>query len=167
MSEGLHSKEEIYTSFQGKVFRYVLRKVQNVHDAEDLTSRVFVKVYQHLDGFDETRASMSTWIYAIAQNAVTDWYRTNRAPVPLPEELSDSERVEDHLLQEEQLDTLASALQNISVRERDVIILRYYSGHKLKEIAEMMNLSYATIKTVHKTALYHLRHYFEDSPCGK
>ena len=64
--------EQIYAKFKDKVARYIYGKIPNEHDAEDLTSDVFVKVFKGLSGFDETKASLSTWIYRITQNAVID-----------------------------------------------------------------------------------------------
>ena len=68
--------EQIYAKFKDKVARYIYGKIPNEHDAEDLISDVFVKVFKGLSGFDERKASLSTWIYRITQNAVIDYFRT-------------------------------------------------------------------------------------------
>lgn len=156
MSKDL-SREEIYRLYQEKVSRYVHGKVSGYHDAEDLVSAVFVKVYQHLDSFDEQKASLSTWIYRITQNTVTDWYRTNRNHTELTELVPSGEDVEERVLNEEMLDALADALEKLGTRERDLVIFHYYKGYPLKEIAGMMGVSYATSKNIHKAALSALR----------
>ena len=53
-----------------------MKRVGNVQDAEDITSIVFEKVVSNLASFDESRASFTTWIYRIAMNSVTDFYRS-------------------------------------------------------------------------------------------
>ena len=58
-------RERIYEEYQEKVRRYISSRIQNPHDAEDLVSCVFLKVYQKLGDFDETRASLSTWWAAL------------------------------------------------------------------------------------------------------
>ena len=72
------SKTEIYKDYHGKVFGYIISQVSNSDLAEDLCEDVFLKVYEKLDTFDETKASISTWIYTIARNTLTDYYRTRK-----------------------------------------------------------------------------------------
>lgn len=150
-------EEDIYAMYKEKVSCYVHGKVESYHDAEDLVSGVFVKVYQHLDDFDEKKASLSTWIYRITQNTVTDWYRTHKRQTELSELIPSRDDVEEGYLKEEMLGALAEALKGLPVRERDLIILHYYSGNTLKTVAGMMGVSYATAKNIHNTALGSLK----------
>ena len=55
------------------------------------------------------------------------------------------------------LDILADALLALKERARDLIVLHYYTGHTLKEMAEMMGMSYINVKVIHKKALTVLR----------
>ncbi len=144
--------EHIYAKFKDKVARYIYGKIPNEQDAEDLTSDVFVKVFKGLSGFDETKASLSTWIYRITQNAVIDYYRTAKSVYGLPEELCFEGNID-----EEMLKSLADALGQLPQRERDIIILHYYSGKTLKSIAEIMDISYSYVKLLHTKALKVLR----------
>ena len=52
---------------------------------------------------------------------------------------------------------LADALEMLDIRLRDIIILHYYGGKSLKEIATAMNMSYPNIKILHKKALNQLK----------
>ena len=69
-----------------------------------------------------------------------------------PEELTD-----------DALDSLADALLALKERERDLIVLHYYTGYTLKEVAEMMGMSYINAKVIHKKALENLRVFFAAS----
>ena len=60
-------------------------------------------------------------------------------------------------LSDDALDTLADALLALKEKERDLIILHYYSGHTLKTVAEMMGMSYVNAKVIHKKALSRLQ----------
>ena len=60
------------------------------------------------------------------------------------------------------LDTLADALMTLKVRERDLILLHYYKGLSLKEVAEKMGMSYINAKVIHKKALSGLKNYFQE-----
>ena len=100
--------EDIYLAYQDKVSAYIRGKVDHHQDAEDLVSQVFEKVYGKLHTFDETKASLSTWIYTITCNTVTDYYRTRRIHASYDEayELPAPEKDRDVL------DTLADALRS-------------------------------------------------------
>lgn len=158
MSADAAAWEEMYRAYRDKVRKYVAGKVSNVHDAEDLVSSVFLKAYKKWESFDASRASPSTWLYSITRNCVIDYYRTRRVNGELPEELTAAGQIDDRLLQEETLEHLADALEQLSRRERDVILLHYYSGETLRVIAEKLHISYATVKLAHASALRKLRH---------
>ena len=150
--------EDIYISYHDKVSAYIRGKLDNHHDAEDLVSQVFEKVYGKIHTFDESKASLSTWIYTITRNTVTDYYRNRRIHTSYDEvyELPAPEKDRD------MLDTLADALMILKERERDLIMLHYYMGLTLKEVADKMGMSYINAKVIHKKALSGLKTYFQE-----
>lgn len=154
-------KEAIYRDYYGKVFGYILSKINNSQTAEDLAADVFVKVYEKIDSFDESRASLSTWIYTITRNTLTDWFRTRRTFEEIPETQDDGCSLEDDICNAETLETLATALESLEERERDIIILRFYSGKTLKEIAESMGISYTYVKMLQNKAFDKIKVFFE------
>ena len=152
-------KEKIYRDFHGKVYGYIVSKINNQHNAEDLAADVFVKVYEKLDSFDDSKASLSTWIYTITRNTLTDYYRTRRVFEEIPETMETDFSVEDDVCNAEMLENLARALETLDERERDIIILRFYSGKTLKEIAAQMDISYAYIKILQNNAFAKMKKY--------
>lgn len=150
-------RDAIYRDCSPRVRRYVTARVQNPQEAEDLVSEIFLKVYQRLDSFDETKASVSTWVYAVTQNAVIDHYRTRHCCEELPETLAAGETPEEALCRQTTMDALAAALSALDARQRDIIILRYDRGLTLKEIALRMGMSYSYTKALHNGALSTLK----------
>lgn len=150
-------QERIYIEFKDRVSRYVRGKISNIHDAEDIVSDVFVKVFNGLAGYDESKSSLSTWIYTITRNAVTDYFRAAKRFREIPEELCAEDDTEVILLNGEMLNCLADALLQLDERSRDIIVLHYYSGKSLKETAAAMGISYSYIKLLHTNALKALR----------
>src|SRR3989344_1941360 len=70
---------ELYEIWAGKVYRFVHLKVRSVPVAEDLTSEVFLKVWQKIHQYKpQADAKFSTWLYTVARNSVIDYYRINR-----------------------------------------------------------------------------------------
>lgn len=160
-NETLIDKDAVYREYVDKVSAYVRQKIYNQQEAEDLVSTVFLKVFQNLDRFDLSKASISTWIYTITRNTVIDYYKTSKPQLEYMDEMtetaSDEMLPEERFLQEEILEQLADALEQLPMRERDLIILHYYNSYTLKRIAEMMGMSYINAKVLHAKALKRLK----------
>lgn len=164
MEEGIYpvwEPEEIYRVYYRKVYGYVISKIGNTQDAEDLAADVFVKVCEKLDRFDRSKASLSTWIYTITRNTLTDFYRTRRVFSEIPETQDDGTSFEEDICTEESLEILTKALHSLDERGRDIIILHFYEGRTLKEIAQSMGISYAYVRVLKNNALASLRKFFE------
>lgn len=155
-------QERIYIEFKDRVARYVRGKVGNEHDSEDVVSDVFVKVFNGLSDFDENKASLSTWIFTITRNAVIDYFRASKRLCELPEELYSEDDTEQNLINTEMLERLADALERLNERERNIIVLHYYGGRTLKDIAEAMGISYSYTKLLHGGALKALRKHIDE-----
>ena len=151
-------KTKIYEDYHLKVLRYIQSKVNDYHLAEDLCSDVFVKVYEKLDTFDESKASISTWIFTITRNLLIDYYRTRKITVEIPDSLTYEQDISD--VDPESLETLASALKELNDRDRKLIIMHYYEGKTLKEIAQTLDISYIYAKVLHKKVLLSLKKHF-------
>lgn len=155
-------QERIYIEFKDRVARYVRGKVGNEHDSEDVVSDVFVKVFNGLSDFDENKASLSTWIFTITRNAVIDYFRASKRLCELPEELYSEDDTEQNIINTEMLERLADALERLNERERNIIVLHYYGGRTLKDIAEAMGISYSYTKLLHGGALKVLRKHIDE-----
>ena len=151
------SPEQIYTEYSGKVMGYIRARIRSRADAEDIQSEVFEKILRKLDGFDPEKASLNTWIFTVTRNTVIDFYRRTKPSEELDENLSDDLELDEGLLNNETLSELAGALRALPEELRDIIVLRYYDGKPLTEIAEMMGLSYGAVKLRHQSALVKLR----------
>ena len=150
----------IYTQYRDKVFGFVRSKIVNQTEAEDIVQTVFLKVYSNLDKYDETKASLSTWIYTITRNTVYDYLKEKRGhPVlELVDNTVDSaEEPDDSLLNKEALEELACALEKLPQIERDVIILIYYHGKPKTEVAKILDITYGQLRYLHDKALSRLK----------
>ena len=153
--------EKIYLEYREKVFRYVREKVASTADAEDVTSEIFLRVQTSLDSYDEAKATLSTWIYTITHNAVCNYYRDeSKRALILYENALYSDRddgvmaeIENEILKE----NLAIALETLSEREQDVIVLYYYHEIPLRDIAIKMGITYTNAKFIKHNAIAKLR----------
>ena len=149
--------DRIYTEYSGKVMGYIRARIRSSADAEDLHSEVFEKILRKLDGFDPSKASLNTWIFTITRNTVIDHFRRTKPTEDLDENLSDNIELDEDLLNSETLSELATALRKLPQQLMDIIVLRYYDGKPLTEIAEMMHLSYGAVKLRHQNAVQMVR----------
>ena len=154
------NKADIYTDYHDKVMGFLVGKLNNSQLAEDICSDVFLKVYEKLDTFDPAKASISTWIYTITRNTLTDYFRSRRVMSEIPETLAEDSSVEEDACRDEMLEILAGALEKLESRERDIIVFRYYHGMSLTDIAAKLNISYSYVKVLHNKALSRLREFF-------
>ena len=152
--------EKIYLEYREKVFRYVRGKVVSTADAEDITSEIFLKVQTSLDSYDEEKATLSTWIYTITHNAVCNYYREEcKRALTLDENAPGSctddvmAEIENEILKE----NLAQALETLTEREQDIIVLYYYHEIPLKDIAIKMGITYTNAKYIKHQAIHKLK----------
>lgn len=160
MSEKL-SVEDMYLAYKDKITYYVRSKVNNPSDAEDIVSKVFLKVVEKFDTFDESKAAFSTWIYTVTGNTIIDYYRVQKPSTEIDETFSYVDNGFENITNEETLEELADALEKLDERSRSIIILHYYSGLSLKDIAIKMVMSYANVKIVHSKAVKLLSEYMK------
>jgi len=154
-------KDALYQDYHEKVLHMIYSKVCDRTLAEDLTEDVFVKVYSKLDSFDDTKASVSTWIYRIAQNTVIDYYRVRKINSEVPEDLTQEGEIDDELLNDEMMESLANALEQLPERDRNLIILHYYKNMTLKDAAAAVGMSYSNAKLVHNKSIVMLKRYMD------
>ena len=153
--------EQVYLQYSGKVMGYLQARLHNRATAEDLCAEVFEKAIRKQDSFDPEKSSVSTWIFTITRNTLIDHYRRQKPSDELDENISDDTELDEDLLSNETLSELAAALKRLPQQMMDIIVLRYYDGKPLTEIAEMMQLSYGAVKLRHQNALMLLREYMK------
>jgi len=148
---------QVYSEYQGKVMGYLRARIRNTAEAEDLRSEIFEKVLRKAEDYDQSKAAVGTWIFTITRNTLIDHYRKTKPTEELDENLADGAELDEDLLNAETLGELASALRTLPEQLRDIIVLRYYDGKPLTEVAQLMNLSYGAVKLRHQNALLLLR----------
>ena len=151
--------ELIYTQYCDKVSRFARSKIHYPNDVEDIVQTVFLKVYSNLDQYDETKASLSTWIYTITHNTVYDYLKDKRDhPVLelIDNTVDSAEEPNDSILNNEALEELAYALEKLPQNQRDIIILLYYKNLDRRKVAEMFGMTYGQLRYLHDKAIKRL-----------
>ncbi|MFL4968216.1 MAG: sigma-70 family RNA polymerase sigma factor [Xanthobacteraceae bacterium] len=140
----------LYARHHVRVYRFILRLVGNTTTAEDLISEVFLDVWRQAAKF-EARSAASTWLMAIARFKALSMLR--RKP---EEELDEetAEAIEDPaddpettVQKKDKGEILRKCLSALSSDHREIIDLVYYHEKSVEEVAEMVGIPEATVKT--------------------
>src|SRR6266436_6719334 len=132
------------------LYRWLLRLVGDETLAEDLLSDVFLDVWRQAASF-EARSSVSTWLLAIARHKALS-ARRRGTDAELDDELASSlvdpaDDPELVLQKKNRAQVLRQSLARLSLEHGEVIDLVYYHGKSVKEVAEIVGISEATVKT--------------------
>jgi RNA polymerase sigma-70 factor, ECF subfamily len=132
------------------VYRWLLRFVSNETLAEDLLSEVFLDVWRQAGRF-QRRSSVSTWLLAIARHKALS-ARRRRTGAELDEKIeatvADPANDPEAALQEkDRAEVLRRALIRLSSEHREVIDLVYYHEKSVDEVAHILDVPPATVKT--------------------
>jgi RNA polymerase sigma-70 factor (ECF subfamily) len=140
----------LFARHQVRVYRFVLRLVRNEATAEDLISEVFLDVWRQAGKF-EGRSAVSTWMLSIARFKALSALR-RKPEQELDEETA--EQIEDHadtpetaLAKKDKAAVLRQALSKLSADHREIVDLVYYHEKSVEEVAEIVGIPEATVKT--------------------
>jgi RNA polymerase sigma-70 factor (ECF subfamily) len=138
-------------AFRRKVFGLAYSFLRDREAAEDVTQEVFIKVWRALPGFDG-RASMSTWIYAIARNASLSALRARRPQASLsdPQVMQEVEAI-DPVPSADAIAGRAAILRlvdQLPTKQRQVVMLFYMDSQSHEEVASMLAMPVGTVKTL-------------------
>lgn len=152
----------LYERYVERIFNYVFYRTGNVHDAEDLTERVFIRALNHIDAYSDRGLPFSAWLYRIAHNLVANWHRDNsrRKEIPLDDGLfsaQHSDHPEHELLKSEERDNLLRVIRTLPVDRQQLLILKFVDNLSNAEIGQVMGRTEGAIKSLYHRTLLTIR----------
>ncbi len=151
---------EIYELWAERIFRFCLKRTGDRELAADLTSEIFLKIWQKLPQFKGDHASFDFWAYQIARNTQNDYFRKKQmASIPLddlPEmaaEIKNPFEAADIIFDRR----LEEALSSLSDEFRRAIELRYIKDLTFGQVAKSMRKKEGTVRVILSRALRALR----------
>ena len=125
-----------------KVYYHSLRLVKNEHDAADITQNTFLKAFLHY-GAVRNQGSPEPWLFAICNNEIKMFHRRaksleTREPAQLPAQ--EPQSAKNH-------DALYAAIESLPEAQRLLVLLKYFGGYSMKELAVAFSVSAGTVKS--------------------
>ncbi len=155
----------LYERYVTRIYNYIYYRTGNVHDAEDLTARVFYRAMRHIHNYNDRGLPISAWLYRIAHNLVANWHRDNsrRKEIPLEDMLLGSGEdfhPEQELLISEEQQRLLGIIRNLPEERQQLLILKYIENLSNAEIGQIMDRTEGAVKSLYHRTLLSLRKEF-------
>ena len=146
--------EELIGLWKMPLFRFFLRSLNHHEDAEDLTQRVFIRIYRSSERY-QAKAKFSTWVFTIARNLLIDEIKKrNRRPQMVFDEHIEKVGDGEDRRSEELTEILIRHLDSLPENHRSALLLRVQRELSYREIAEIMQTTEASVKTwIHRARL--------------
>lgn len=150
--------EELYVDYYKKIYSYLRCRVQNVMIAEDLTNDIFVLVYKNIQTYDDSKGLIATWIYTITNNHLKNYYRSLKkreysydSLEAIHEELLYDRN--DYVGRKELNIVLEQMMEQLPVRSRTIIKMKYYGNMTSAEIGARLRISSENVRVILKRSL--------------
>ena len=130
----------LYLKWLSPVYRYLYYRVGNEKDAEDLTSQVFLKLYEELPHYHD-RGQFSAWLFTIARHKAADFFRNQKPTIAL-EEADLADPAIDLLAQTVQTDEiqrLRHLIRSLPEQEQELVRLRFVVELGYREIGGVLH----------------------------
>jgi len=155
-------------TYQQRLYWHIRKMVLNHEDTDDILQDVFIKVWNHLEGFRED-AKLYTWLYRIATNECITFLNSkkNKSTISLnqEDEDEDSSYLMETLKSEEFIDgnniqiKLQQALLTLPDKQRLVFNMKYFDDLKYEEISEVIGTSVGALKSSYHLAVKKIEKY--------
>lgn len=162
---------ELYQRYLQKIYSYVYYRTGNVHDAEDLTAKVFIRALSHISNYVEKGVPFQAWLYRIAHNLVANWHRDQgrRKIIALDDYVVHSLRSEapDRISEErEEQSQLLEAFRRLPDDRQQLVLLKFVERMSNAEIGVIMGRTEGAIKSLYHRTLLALREEMETIQMG-
>ena len=155
--------ESLVRQYERLVLVTALRIAGNMHDAQDISQEVFLRLYRNLAKV-RSMENLTGWLYRVTVNACFDLQR--RRPASSPVELADDLATADADPQQAAADAerkrvLEMSLRLLSEKERAALVLRDLEGLTTEQVAQALGSSPATVRSQISKARLKIKGYVE------
>ncbi len=150
---------ELYEINFERVYAYVVRRVGDRAESEDLTSEVFHHALANLQRFEWRGIPFAAWLFRIAANLISDrWQKSSREHlVDDPEQIELAQARNTELEEVERKAILFRLVETLPAEQQRVVVLRFVEQKSIKEVAREIRKTEGAVKQLQFRALSTLR----------
>lgn len=152
----------IFDSNYQKILSYAIKRVGDINTANEITSEVFYKAYLNINKFRYKGIPISAWLYRIANNEISNYYRKKKSYNSLFKSIETEfiqeglkARLSAELVSAEKILTrnlefmeLHKKIALLLLKYQEVIVLRYFEKKDIRQISQVLNKKEGTIKSL-------------------
>ncbi|GII03366.1 ECF RNA polymerase sigma factor SigK [Planobispora takensis] len=155
--------ERVYEQVAGPVYGVVLRVLRDPAQSEEVAQEVLVEVWRGAARFESSRGSAMSWVMTIAHRRAVDRVRSAQAGT---DRETRAARLEVHRPYDEVAESVQTRLERERLRrcldgltelQRESVTFAYYGGYSYREVAELLKVPLATVKTRMRDGLIRMR----------
>jgi RNA polymerase sigma-70 factor (ECF subfamily) len=151
----------LYEAYFDRIYRYVVFKIGDRMEAEDITQQVFLNALKSISSYKIKETPFSAWLFRIAHNQMVDYFRkkAKRQNVPLENAppQTGGEDPEEITADKFDIEQLNAAKEKLTELQREVISLRFAGELPIVEVARIMGKSEGAVKALQHSAILALR----------
>jgi RNA polymerase sigma-70 factor, ECF subfamily len=160
----------LYDRYRDTVYRFVYFRVGNRQTAEDLTSETFARMLKRINSFTWQGRDFAAWLVTVARNLTADHFKSGRYRLEVLTATSgisgdptlpgyfEQDPLAPHRPEDETVDyltarRLAAAVKKLNPEQEECIVLRFYKGFSVAEVAEVVGKNEGAIKALQYRAV--------------
>ena len=161
----LKSFNEIYFQYSPKIYIRLIKLVKDQHIAEEILQDVFTKIWLHREKIDPTKGFVS-FLNHISDNLAMDFFRKVQRDKALQLEIWASAielyyHSEEKLFLKDKQQILAKAIDSLSPKRKEILMLNKFEDKSYKEIADLLGISVSTVSNQLVSALKDIKEYIQ------
>ncbi len=154
--------EEIFAANHDAIYRYLVRRLGNRDAAEDVASDVFYQAVRGIEKFRYQGIALRAWLYGIAHHLAVDHVRREVRRANSANALSSPTEAGGFADQVADRAEVVQALQLLTDEQQHVIVLRFFEGLSVAEVAEVTQRREGAVKALQHRALRRMRSILAD-----
>ena len=147
----MNAFEEIFEIYKNQAIRYAYLITNNKFTSEDIVQETFVKCYLKIKDLKNVE-QFKSWLFKILTRTAWDYMKKDKAVLPVEDifEKAKNENIDKSLhsyIRNEESKMLRAEIDNLELKQKSVIVLYYFNGFTIKEIAKIMGCFEGTVKS--------------------
>ncbi|MFC2140317.1 RNA polymerase sigma factor [Candidatus Auribacterota bacterium] len=153
--------KEVFLTYKDMLFGFILSRVKNRHDAEDLFSKSFMKFFKYSESNEIRKSTLKSFLFTLASNTITDFFRRKKIihwisldnVLPHQDDKNyyeffkdeKSPHIPSQLDQKESLKKINQTVSNLPDKQKEAFHLRFMDGFSFADIAKIQKTSVSTV----------------------